>query len=155
VTDAPGRTVGDGEWAALRDAVPGFGARWAEFRGSDSYIPDSPYLDAGELVWYVFGQWDAGDEAPLMALLAAFEDVYARADDDLEAVLGIGVLEDVIHEAGGRRMDLVRLWLRLGPEARRGWAAAYRYTHRGEDWNPPAAALHPRPMPGGGRKRGT
>jgi hypothetical protein len=146
------RHVSPDEWAALRDAIPSFTAEWEAFLASEMYVPGEAYNYVCELVEHIARRLDAGDQTSLWALIDAFEAVYATSDDDLEAVLRIGVLEDLIHAAEERGIDLVRMWLRLGPAGRLGFAEAYRYTHSGRVWEPPAAVLHPRKRSAGKKK---
>jgi hypothetical protein len=149
MTVPAGRRVSPEEWVALRDAVPSFTAEWNAFRASEMFVPGEAYVHVWELVHHVERRLDAGDQAPFWAVLDAFEPVYAASDDELEPVLRIGLLEDLIDAAEERGMDLAPMWLRLGPRGRLGFAEAYRYTHLGRVWEPPAPALHPRKPPVG------
>jgi hypothetical protein len=127
------------DWAPLRDAVPAFSARWDELRGSARPGRVETVDGLIELAVFIALRLEEGDEGPLFAVADAFESVYASADEALEGLLRAGILEDLIHAAEDHGVDLVRLWLRLGPAGREAWAAAYRYTHHGEEW--------PRPPP--------
>jgi hypothetical protein len=123
------RVVDDAEWAALRAAAPGFGPVWEAHRASEFYVAVESYNSVWALTRFVEERLRMGDEGPLLALADAFEGVYAPADDDLEELPRIGVLEAFIEIAERNGVDPARIFRRVGAAGREGWVIAWRYVN--------------------------
>jgi hypothetical protein len=121
--------VREEDWAALRNAVPGFAAHLDAAGG-----PGDARSRLVELAAYIDLCLENGDDAPLLAAADAFESVYAGAEGELQALLSVGLLEDVIHACEDHRYDIAAVFHRLGPAGRDAWAGAWRYTHGGREW---------------------
>ena len=72
----------------------------------------------------------AKDVSELAWAFAAVDQLYREGTEELATALTVGFLEDLIHiaEDKGVNLDLISREI-SGSEARRYWDAAYAYTH--------------------------
>jgi len=125
VKPPPPRRVGAHEWAALREAAPSFAPRWEAFRASERFAPTREYTHLAQLAEHVLDKLASGDESEFPALFAAFDQLYRQADNGLEQVLRIGLIEDLLVQAQRRGLDAWLLTRHMGLPGRDAWAEAY------------------------------
>jgi hypothetical protein len=130
--------------AHLLHAVPSFEPEWeqrcAEQAEYEALSPKARWTAEEyshefrtRLAWHLGARAVRGELHELEWFFAALEALYRIADDDLEAELTVGLLEDVIHsiEAEGAADAAIIHPIRKGPLTREAWEAAYAYTHHG------------------------
>jgi len=115
--------------APLLNAVPSYQARWQRDRGGirAETIAHEFFL---WLAVHLADRAAAGDFSELTWMFAAVEQLYREGNEELDTQLTVGFLEGLIHMAEDRGVDLARVAEHItGERARRGWNAAYAYTH--------------------------
>jgi hypothetical protein len=121
--------ITEAELAPLLDAVPSFESTWR--RGRAEVEPD---MVAHDFCWWLAAHLAAraaaNDFSEFASAFSAVDRLYREGSEELATALTVGFLEDLIHIAEDRGVDL-RLIAReiSGSEARRYWDAAYAYTH--------------------------
>jgi hypothetical protein len=130
--------------ARLLHAAPSFVPKWEQRLAShaedEAAFPrarwtaeDHSHEFRTRLAWHLGACAARGKLHELEWLFAALEELYRTADDDLEAELTVGLLEDLIHaiEAEGAADAAILHAIQKGPLTRAAWEAAYAYTHHG------------------------
>jgi hypothetical protein len=117
-------TVTDSSWAPLRDAIPSFGPAWRNYRDSYLYHSEEPYNSIAELAKHLVRCAASGETSELPAFFGAFESLYSLAEDPLQDLLRIGVLEGIQLEAANQAVALWHFTPWLGPASRDAWESA-------------------------------
>ncbi|MFN2565127.1 MAG: hypothetical protein ABR499_08990 [Gemmatimonadaceae bacterium] len=146
------RELTDDDWAALREAVPSFGERWAEIVAESHYEPDLPYVTLHDFAEFIVvtALRDHADEVEDLA--DTLEALYTRAaitdDESLADLLTIGLLEGLIEAADEHGIPLTRLKPLLhGNRTREHWDRAFTYQKPDFVWSDEKGAIPSGPLP--------
>ena len=122
--------VTDAVLAALLAAVPSYAAPWRERRADLAPERVSLEFRVG-LAAHLVERAAAGEISELGPFFDAVDGLYKAGDPDVDDWLTVGLLEDLINLADSHGGDVpARLAAHVrGTEARRGWDAAFAYTH--------------------------
>lgn len=136
--------LSDSQRAHLLHAVPSFVPKWEE-RCADRAEYEARFPRASwtaedysrefrvHLAGHLGERVARGELHEVEWFFAALEPLYCDADDDMDAELTVGMLEDLIHfiEMEGAADASILHPIPKGPLTRDAWEAAYAYTHHG------------------------
>jgi len=138
--------LSDSQRTHILDAVPSFAAKWeqrcAEQAEYEARFPKGTWSAEERshefrtsLAWHLAGRIIQGELHEAEWFFAALEPLYGVADDDLDAELTVGLLEDLIHsvEMEGAADAGILHAVPKGPLTRGAWEAAYAYTHHAQE----------------------
>ena len=122
--------LSDDVWAPLRAAVPSFAGRWAEVVGQPWYESDASY-GVSELARHLVEEASAGRVSELAPFFTTLDHFLTGASEELYDLLTIGLLEDVVHEAERRDVNLKPFAAAAtGAHARPAWEAVIAFIDR-------------------------
>lgn len=140
------RILTDDDWAPLREAVPGFAARWGEVVADSCYDPTIPHCSLNELARFVAQEVLMRAPHELAVIGEVLEPMCDRAalldDDALLGLLRVGFFENLILHADGLGIPLTRVQPVLcGPRTREQWDRAIGWLKPGFVWFDDAGAV--------------
>jgi hypothetical protein len=147
-----GRELTDDDWAPLREAVPSYRERWAEMVADSHYEPDLPYVTINDFAEFVALTVLRDHPDQVEDLVDTLEAMYTRAaitdDEEIEALLTIGLLEGLIEASDEHGFSLTRVNpLLRGPRTRLQWDKALGYQKPGFAWSEEQGVVPTGPLP--------
>lgn len=123
--------ISDDVWAPLRAAVPSFAQPWREHTSQSWYEDDASY-GVSVLARHLVIEAAAGHVSELPPFFDALDVLLVDASEDIHNLLTIGLLEDLVHEADARGLDLVPFERAIRRQhARAAWDAVIAFLRGG------------------------
>jgi hypothetical protein len=117
-------------WAPLRAAVPSFAERWREHVTQPWYEDDASY-GVSLLARHLVDEVTNGRVTELPRFFTELDTLLADADETLYNLLTIGLLEDLVHDADARGVELAPFERAIrGQSARSAWDAVIAFLRK-------------------------